>query len=53
MDKNTLNEAVEACKAETKEIMQMMYDSLNHGQQKQMLKNDDIKEKFDLYGVEY
>ena len=53
MDKETLNKAVEACKNETKEMMQMMYDSLNHGQQKQMLKDDAIKEKFDLYGVEY
>lgn len=53
MDKNTLNEAVKACKEETKEIMQMMYDSLNHGQQKKMVKDDAIKEKFDLYGVEY
>ena len=53
MDKNTLDEAVKACKEETKDIMQTMYDSLNHGQQKQMLKNDAIKEKFDLYGVEY
>ena len=53
MDKETLNKAVEACKAETREIMQMMYDSLNHGQQKQMLKDDAIKERCDLYGVEY
>ena len=53
MTKTELTTAVEAAKAETKEIMQMMYDSLNHGQQKQMLKDDAIKEKFDLYGVEY
>ena len=52
MDKNTLNKAVEACKDETKECLQMMYDSLNHGQQKQMLKDNAIKAKFDLYGVE-
>lgn len=53
MDKSTLNKAVESCKEETRNIMQMMFDSLPPGQQKQMLKHDDIKEKFDLYGVKY
>ena len=53
MDKETLNKAVEACKAETRDIMQMMYDSLNHGQQKQMLKDDAIKEKFEKFGVDF
>ena len=53
MNKNTLNEAVNACKAETKEALQTFYDALNPGQQKQILKNEKVKEKCDFYGVEY
>lgn len=53
MDKNTLNEAVEACKDETKEALQTVYDELNNGQQNKLLRNSKIKELFDRYGVEY
>lgn len=52
MDKNTLNEAVEACKAETKEALQTVYDELNNGQQKKLLKNEKIKALFERYGVD-
>lgn len=52
MDKNTLNNAVEACKAETKFALQIVYDELNNGQQKKLLKNEKIKELFERYGVE-
>ena len=52
MDKNTLNEAVNACKAETKEALQTVYDELNNGQQKKLLKNDNIKALFERYEVE-
>ena len=53
MDKNTLNEAVNACKAETKEALQTVYDELNNGQQKKLIKNDTVKALFDRYGVNY
>lgn len=53
MDKNTLNEAVEACKAETRDALQLVYDNLNQGQQKKILKEDAVVEIFDRYGVEY
>ena len=53
MDKNTLNEAVNACKEETREALQTVYDELNNGQQKKLLKNDTVKALFDRYGVEY
>lgn len=53
MDKNTLNEAVKACKEETKEALQTFYDELNHGQQKKILKSDAVVELFDRYGVDY
>ena len=53
MDKQTLNEAVENCKAETKEALQTVYDELNNGQQKKILKSDTVKALFDRYGVNY
>lgn len=53
MKKATLNEVVAACKAETKRALQTVYDSLNHGQQKQIVKDEAVKALFDRYGVEY
>ena len=52
MDKNTLNEAVKACKAETKEALQTVYNELNNGQQKKLLKNENIKALFERYEVQ-
>ena len=40
-------------KAEIKEIMQTMYNALNQGQQKKIVKDEAIKKLFDLYGVDY
>lgn len=37
----------------TKNALQTMYDALNQGQQKQIIKNKEVKELFDRYGVEY
>ena len=51
MDKNALNVAVHACKIETKEALQTVYDELNNGQQKKLLKNENIKALFERYGV--
>lgn len=53
MDKNTLNEAVKACKEETKEALQTVYNELNNGQQKKLLKSEAVVELFGRYGVEY
>lgn len=38
---------------ETKAALQLVYDNLNHGQQKKILKEEAVKELFDRYGVEY
>lgn len=38
---------------ETKAALQTVYNSLNNGQQKQLLKQPVVKELFDRYGVEY
>ncbi len=53
MNKDTLNEAVSACKAEAKAALQTVYDTLNQGQQKKLLKDEAVKAYFDRFGVEY
>ena len=53
MRKDYLTAAVEAAKAETRQALQTVYDALNHGQKKQIVKDEKVKALFDLYGVEY
>lgn len=52
MLKDESTKAIEACKAETKEALQTVYNELNSGQQKKILKSDTVKALFDRYGVE-
>lgn len=42
-----------AIKNETKTALQTMYDSLNQGQRKKILKVEAVKTLFDRYGVDY
>lgn len=51
--KKDLTTAVSAAKTETKDALQTVYDSLNQGQQKKIVKDEAVKALFDLYGVEY
>jgi hypothetical protein len=53
MKKVDLDKKVEAVKEETKNALQTMYDALNHGQQKQIVKDEAVKTLFDRCGVEY
>ena len=53
MLKSELNQAVDNFLAQTREALQTVYDTLNHGQQKQIVKDEKVKALFDLYGVEY
>lgn len=53
MKKRELTTAVEAAKAETRNALQTVYDSLNQGQQKKIVKDEQVKALFDLYGVNY
>ena len=53
MLKSELTQAVEICRTQTKDALQTVYDTLNHGQQKQIIKNENVKALFDLYGVDY
>ena len=39
--------------SETREALQVVYDSLNHGQQQKILKDEKVKALFDHYGVAY
>ena len=53
MKKQELTVAVETAKTETKDVLQTVYDALNQGQKKQIVKDEKVKALFDLYGVEY
>lgn len=51
MDKVTLNEAVQTCRETTRDALQTVYDSLNQGQQKKLIKDEKVRELFERYGV--
>ena len=53
MLREELFQKVAAIKDETKNALQTMYDALNQGQQKQILKHEEVKALFDRYGVNY
>ena len=53
MKKTELNEKTQAVISKTKEALQTVFDALNQGQQKKILKNEKVKTLFDRYGVEY
>lgn len=53
MRKTDLTQAVATLRTQTKEALQTVYDTLNQGQQKKIVKDGKVKALFDLYGVEY
>lgn len=53
MKKSDLTAAVTETKENTKSALQTVYDALNQGQRKQIVKDEAVKALFDLYGVEY
>jgi hypothetical protein len=53
LTKAQLDAAVTAAKAETREALQTVYDALNQGQRKKIVKDEKVRALFDLYGVEY
>ena len=53
ISKKQLQESVSKTKSETKSALQLIYSSLNQGQQKKLIKNEEVKKIFDLHGVEY
>ena len=52
ISKKKLQENVKAVKNETKAALQLVYNSLNQGQRKKLIKNTEVKKLFELYGVE-
>ena len=53
MTKEELTRAVEEAKKETMDALQTMYDAMNNGQQKQIVKVEAVKTLLDRYGVSY
>ena len=53
MKRQDLFDKVAAAKTETKDALQTMYDALNQGQRKKIVKDEKVKALFDRYGVTY
>lgn len=53
MKKSELATAILAVKTETRNALQTMYDALNQGQQKKIVKDESVRVLFDRYGVKY
>ena len=53
MTKAELTRAVEAAKKETRDALQTMYDAMNNGQRKKIVKVEAVKTLLDRYGVSY
>ena len=53
MTRDELMAAVQAAKLDTKDALQTVYEALNNGQRKQLIKNEAVKALFDKYNVEY
>lgn len=53
MTKSELKNKTDTVIHETRDALQLVYDTLNQGQQKKILKEYAVKELFDRYGVNY
>ena len=53
MKRQDLFDRVTAFISETQVALQTMYDALNPGQRKKIVKNEAVKALFDRYGVNY
>ena len=53
MRKDELKSKTDAVINETQAALQTMYDALNKGQQKKIVKNEDVKALFDRYCIKY
>ena len=51
ISKEKLKENVSKTKNTTKEALTTIYEALNHGQQKKLLKNEEVKRLLEFYGV--
>lgn len=53
MTKKELKQKTDAVIGKTREALQAVYDALNSGQKKQIVKDERVKTLFDRYGVDY
>lgn len=53
MTKAELSKKTDGVVNDTRTALQTVYDALNQGQRKQIVKEEAVKALFDLYGVEY
>lgn len=53
MTKTELSNKTQAVTSETQEALQALFNEVNKGQQKQLVKKEKIKKLFDRYNVEY
>ena len=53
MKKVVLKEKTTAVVVDTRTALQTMYNALNPGQRKKIVKNEAVKALFDRYGVNY
>lgn len=53
MRKTELIQRTDNAVEQTREALQTVYDSLNDGQKKQLAKSENVRQLFDLYGVNY
>ena len=51
ISKEKLQENVSKTKSETKSALQLIYDSLNQGQRKKLVKNEEIYQLLKRYGI--
>lgn len=52
MNKTVLDEAVAACKAETKAALETVLGELNQGQRKKLIRNENVKPILDRFDIE-
>lgn len=52
ISKEKLKENVAKTKNTTKEALTTIYEALNQGQRKKLIKNTEVKKLFEFYGVE-
>lgn len=53
MTRGELKQKTDRAVNETRDALQTVYDALNQGQQKKIVKDDAVKALFDRYGVQY
>ena len=53
MKKTNLEQSVLKFKTETRDALQLLFNNVNKGQKKKLIKKEEILHLFDTYGVNY